>query len=112
MTATISGWGRKNSSDSTSGGGKLQKIEVDLISEEDCRGYVRDEYSKLLRRNLTMDELEEYGKMGFTRTQLCAIAVNKTSCFGDSGGLQRHLTIKLDAKRYFYFFRFFFQVLL
>ncbi|XP_049839628.1 brachyurin-like [Schistocerca gregaria] len=63
--ATVSGWGRTSDMDDTSE--YLQKVTLDIISNEKCWKY--------------------YGRMAVTSSTLCAQGdKNRSTCNGDSGG--------------------------
>lgn len=78
----VSGWGRLNGSDPKATASTLQKLQVSIIDDEKCRALVQQEVQKILKRNVTVTEMEIMATLGRSKTQLCAQPkLNSAVCF-------------------------------
>lgn len=68
----VSGWGRLNGSDPKATASTLQKLQVSILEDEECRTIVLQEVQKILKRNVTSTEMDSMAQLGRSTTQLCA----------------------------------------
>ncbi|CAL8078739.1 unnamed protein product [Orchesella dallaii] len=81
-SAIVSGWGRLNGTDPAATASRLQKLDVKIIMNSECKELVKKEYEDLLKRNLSFEEVAKASVMGISETQLCGLSKPSTSvCF-------------------------------
>lgn len=77
--AIVSGWGRLNASDPAAVADKLQKLNIKIIPNEDCKVLVKREYEEVVKRNLSYEDVAKSSSMGVSETQLCGLSKISTS---------------------------------
>ncbi len=58
---------------------KLQKLNVKIIPNEDCKILVKREYEEVVKRNLSYEDVARSSSMGVSETQICGLSKNNTS---------------------------------